>query len=124
MVNQGGLVAEEESTYDACATWHLAGKANDPCHSGGLGSNGADGGPGGNITVTVDNDDTDLLLPLSFRAKGGSGGQPGYHGAPGNGGPGGPGGYSYYPINYGNKYGYIKCPSVDLFHAYRWLLCR
>ncbi|KAK8119782.1 uncharacterized protein PG998_004408 [Apiospora kogelbergensis] len=37
---------------------------------GGHGTSGADGGQAGNITVDVDYDDTDLLLPLSLSVKG------------------------------------------------------
>ena len=63
--------------------------------SGGFGSNGANGAPGGSVFVTVHDDDTDLLLPLEYNTKGGDGGASGLHGEPGDGGRGGRGGQGY-----------------------------
>jgi hypothetical protein len=63
--------------------------------SGGYGSDGADGAAGGNIFLTVHDDDTDLLLPLKFDVQGGAGGQSGQHGEPGDGGIGGRGGKAF-----------------------------
>lgn len=64
-------------------------------HSGGYGSNGADGAAGGHIFITVNDEDTDLLLPLEFDVQGGAGGQSGQHGEPGDGGIGGRGGRAF-----------------------------
>jgi hypothetical protein len=61
-------------------------------NSGGYGSNGADGATGGNVFITVHDDDTDLLVPLDYDVKGGVGGASGQHGEPGDGGVGGRGG--------------------------------
>lgn len=63
--------------------------------SAGAGSDGADGAPGGNVFVTVHDDDTDLLLPISYNVNGGEGGKSGSHGMPGEGGRGGRGGNPY-----------------------------
>jgi hypothetical protein len=63
--------------------------------SGGYGSDGADGAAGGNVFVTVHDDDTDLLVPLEYNVKGGEGGASGKHGEPGDGGRGGRGGNPY-----------------------------
>jgi len=63
-------------------------------NSGGYGSNGADGAAGGNVFVTVHDDDTDLLVPLEYDVRGGAGGASGQHGEPGDGGVGGRGGAS------------------------------
>jgi hypothetical protein len=64
-------------------------------HSGGYGTDGGDGGRGGDIAMTVSELDLDLLLAFDWQTKGGIGGEPGKHGEPGRGGPGGPGGSSY-----------------------------
>lgn len=61
-------------------------------NSGGYGSSGADGAAGGNVFVTVHEEDTDLLLPLEYNVSGGAGGNSGEHGEPGDGGTGGLGG--------------------------------
>ncbi|KAK5651900.1 hypothetical protein OQA88_11559 [Cercophora sp. LCS_1] len=58
----------------------------------GAGSDGADGAPGGNVYITIHDDDTDLLLPLTYDVSGGQGGLSGDHGMPGEGGRGGRGG--------------------------------
>ena len=63
-----------------------------PKNSGGYGTNGADGAAGGNIFVTVNDDDTDLLVGLEYEVQGGVGGVSGQHGEPGDGGTGGRGG--------------------------------
>ncbi|KAF8855606.1 hypothetical protein BDZ45DRAFT_804902 [Acephala macrosclerotiorum] len=59
---------------------------------GGYGSNGADGAAGGNVFVTINEDDTDLLIGLEYDVQGGAGGLSGQHGEPGDGGIGGRGG--------------------------------
>lgn len=64
-------------------------------NSGGYGSSGADGAAGGNVFVTVHEEDTDLLLPLEYDVSGGAGGASGEHGEPGDGGTGGLGGEGY-----------------------------
>lgn len=63
----------------------------DTC-SAGQGSNGADGGHGGNIEIHVDEHATHLLLSADWEVRGGLGGEPGHHGRPGLGGRGGRGG--------------------------------
>ncbi|ORY18621.1 hypothetical protein BCR34DRAFT_582903 [Clohesyomyces aquaticus] len=63
-----------------------------PGGNGGYGSDGADGAAGGNVFVTVHEEDTDLLLPFEYLVHGGTGGKSGQHGEPGNGGVGGRGG--------------------------------
>jgi hypothetical protein len=60
--------------------------------NGDYGSSGADGAAGGNVFVTVHEQDTDLLVPLMFNVRGGEGGTSGQHGRPGAGGKGGWGG--------------------------------
>lgn len=60
--------------------------------SAGRGSNGADGGDGGIIEISVDEDDTHLLFAVQWDVRGGDGGAPGRHGQPGRGGQGGNGG--------------------------------
>jgi len=63
-----------------------------PGGNGGYGSSGADGAGGGNVFVTVQDQDTDMLMPLLFDVRGGAGGMSGHHGQPGDGGVGGRGG--------------------------------
>ncbi|KAN0122123.1 hypothetical protein V8E51_000449 [Hyaloscypha variabilis] len=58
----------------------------------GAGTNGADGGKGGKIQVCVDENNTHLLLAMSWEVSGGKGGASGEHGSPGLGGKGGKGG--------------------------------
>ena len=60
--------------------------------SAGRGSNGADGGDGGTIEISVDEDNTHLLFAVQYDVKGGKGGSPGCHGQAGSGGQGGNGG--------------------------------
>ncbi len=62
---------------------------------GGRGTGGADGGRGGQVVVTVDAEDTHLLMLMRCQVLGGEGGSPGRHGQGGAGGPGGDGGSSY-----------------------------
>ncbi|KAI9775780.1 MAG: hypothetical protein M1839_000908 [Geoglossum umbratile] len=62
---------------------------------GGYGSNGADGAAAGNVFITVQDDDTDLLVPLEYDVRGGVGGASGQHGEPGDGGVGGRGGAAH-----------------------------
>ncbi|KAH7356021.1 hypothetical protein BKA66DRAFT_256362 [Pyrenochaeta sp. MPI-SDFR-AT-0127] len=66
-----------------------------PGGNGGYGSSGADGAAGGNVFVTVHEEDTDLLLPLEYDVNGGAGGASGEHGEPGDGGTGGLGGQGH-----------------------------
>ena len=61
-------------------------------YSAGRGSHGADGGLGGTIEVSVDEDNTHLLLVVQYDVNGGDGGEPGKHGAAGLQGAGGVGG--------------------------------
>ena len=70
-------------------------KSANSCISGGYGSSGADGAAGGNVFITVDEEDTDLLLPLEYDVRGGAGGISGQHGEPGDGGIGGRGGQGH-----------------------------
>jgi hypothetical protein len=58
----------------------------------GFGTSGADAGAGGNITISVHEDDLDLLVGISWNIRGGQGGNSGQHGMPGDGGFGGQGG--------------------------------
>jgi hypothetical protein len=62
---------------------------------GGDGTSGAPGGRGGDITVTVAEADTALLMLIDHDVRGGAGGPPGANGAGGSAGRGGPGGDSY-----------------------------
>ncbi|KAH7133667.1 hypothetical protein EDB81DRAFT_949960 [Dactylonectria macrodidyma] len=73
---------------------HPAGNGGDGGHggSGGFGTNGANGGGAGNVFVTVDENDTDLLVSLIIDVRGGVGGIAGEHGDAGRGGRGGKGG--------------------------------
>ena len=41
--------------------------------SGGYGTNGANGGKAGNVLISVDEDDMDLLLPVYWDIRGGMG---------------------------------------------------
>ncbi|CAM1507669.1 Fc.00g073100.m01.CDS01 [Cosmosporella sp. VM-42] len=66
-----------------------------PGGNGGAGTNGGDGAGAGDVFVTVDDNDTDLLISLIFDVRGGVGGISGQHGEPGDGGQGGRGGMSY-----------------------------
>lgn len=59
---------------------------------GGHGGAGGDGGAGGNATVTVADEDTDLLMLVQPDLQGGKGGAGGHGGAGGSGGRGGSGG--------------------------------
>lgn len=61
-------------------------------NSGGSGTNGANGGKAGNVFISVDEKDMDLLLPVYWDIRGGKGGASGTHGDPGDGGVGGNGG--------------------------------
>ncbi|KAH7137305.1 hypothetical protein B0J13DRAFT_639656 [Dactylonectria estremocensis] len=60
--------------------------------NGGYGTSGADGAGAGNVFVTVDENDTDLLVSLIIDVQGGAGGIEGRHGEGGQGGQGGQGG--------------------------------
>ena len=64
-------------------------------HSAGRGSNGADGGVGGTIEISVDEDNTHLLFAVQCNVSGGDGGAPGHHGKPGREGVRGIGGARY-----------------------------
>jgi hypothetical protein len=63
--------------------------------SAGEGSNGADAGDGGRISVIVREEDVHLLLAVHWDVRGGNGGSPGRHGEPGRGGKGGAGGAAF-----------------------------
>lgn len=60
-------------------------------HSAGL-TSGVDGGRGGRIEISVDEDSTHLLFAVQWDISGGRGGDPGHHSEPGLGGHGGYGG--------------------------------
>jgi len=60
--------------------------------SGGAGSDGANGGDGGIIEVSVHEEDMHLLIAVGWNIRGGDGGVRGVNGKGGRGGPGGPGG--------------------------------
>jgi hypothetical protein len=62
---------------------------------GGMATSGARGGDGGNIVVTLSEDDTPLLMLLHHAVKQGAGGIAGKNGIGGAGGSGGSGGSSY-----------------------------
>lgn len=61
-------------------------------HSAGEGTNGADGGDGGQIEIHLNEDNTHLLFAADWDVRGGLGGVSGCHGKPGKGGLGGQGG--------------------------------
>ncbi|MBA3461862.1 MAG: hypothetical protein H0T46_18015 [Deltaproteobacteria bacterium] len=63
--------------------------------SGGDATSGAPGGEGGQIVVSVNEDDTPLLMLLRHEVRGGPGGKAGVNGPGGHGGNGGSGGSSY-----------------------------
>lgn len=63
--------------------------------NGGQATSGAYAGDGGNIVVSVSDDDTPLLMLLRHDVRGGTGGPAGRNGAGGAGGGGGRGGDSY-----------------------------
>ncbi|KAK3319584.1 hypothetical protein B0T19DRAFT_478693 [Cercophora scortea] len=86
-----GRPGRDASKYRAGEDGEDGGRGGDA----GAGSDGADGAPGGNVYLTVHDDDTDLLLPLAYNVSGGQGGLSGDHGMPGEGGRGGRGGDSY-----------------------------
>lgn len=76
---------------------HLHSLTLDPdtnCSSAGAGTNGGDGGNGGQVRIYVDEDKTHLLLAINWEVRGGKGGSAGEHGTPGPGGKGGRGGQS------------------------------
>jgi hypothetical protein len=82
-------------------------------HSGGYGTNGANGGRGGDVFTTVSEDELDLLLAVGFNVKGGSGGDAGRHGVPGRGGPGGLGGAKF------SGYSYVTASALGIFLTQR-----
>ena len=62
---------------------------------GGDATSGSTGGDGGQIVVSVSEDDTPLLMLIRHEIEGGTGGKAGVNGSGGNGGSGGSGGSSY-----------------------------
>lgn len=63
--------------------------------AGGKATSGGGGGQGGDITLVVEERDTQLLMLIQHWIHGGQGGEPGANGMGGMGGAGGPGGSSY-----------------------------
>lgn len=63
--------------------------------AGGDATSGSSGGDGGQIVVSVSEDDTPLLMLIRHEIHGGAGGKAGLNGSGGNGGSGGSGGSSY-----------------------------
>lgn len=70
---------------------------------GGDGGNGGNGGHGGKITVSLSEDDTELLWLVKKEVFGGPGGQGGRGGDGGDGGRGGDGGSSYTSFDSGTN---------------------
>jgi hypothetical protein len=74
----------------------LCNRSNNLGGAAGHGSNGADGGRGGEVTILVKDADMDILMALiQPSVKGGMGGQKGNHGIAGSGGLGGEGSAPY-----------------------------
>lgn len=63
--------------------------------NGGRATSGSTGGDGGQIVVSVNEDDTPLLMLIRHEITGGTGGKAGRNGSGGSGGSGGRGGSSY-----------------------------
>lgn len=93
---RGGDGARGSDGSDA-TRWSSGGDGGNGGHGGpgGDATSGSPGGDGGQIVVSVSEDDTPLLMLIRHEITGGGGGTAGLNGSGGNGGSGGSGGSSY-----------------------------